>query len=123
MDIANALVILWNTLVPRDALYEVFLSKYLIADLSQVVKFIIGYGNKYCSILPQEISCKTEPCIHHRKPIRMKSPIGLGIRDKTIAGFVSLVRLDQKIFGRLVEFIIVDQIASGIIGWVNIDYP
>ena len=91
MVYANVCIVLYgSSRLPRNLCNNIILSKYFIANFSKVLHLIVINGNKYHTIIREQISCNLQSRVNHVEPIGMESTIAFGIGKHTIALLVKL---------------------------------
>ena len=105
---------------------KVATSEYFITYFSQVVLFVIIYGNEDNSIIAQYIASDFQTRIYHIQPISMKTTVGFGVAlhgvDCLVAIGIKQTTALLEVILTLSEIIVIDEVITGIIGWVNVNH-
>ena len=74
------------------------------------------------AVVAQELAREEEAGVHHRQPVRMVAPAGLGVAGEDVALGVDLARLLQVGLERLAVVVLVDEVVAGVVGRVDVDH-
>ena len=75
---------------------EISLSKNFVADVFQVLNFMIINADKNNPIIRQQISCQHQARVNHAAPVGVKASIGVGILEQAV--FVLVIHSHLRVF-------------------------
>ena len=100
----------------------VYTAKNFIANLCQILNFVLINANKNNAVICQQIPRQHQPRIHHTAPVGVKPSVAVVVLEQPILVLVIHPHLAVFFILRTHEIICIDKIVARIIRWVNINH-